>query len=170
MLPRARPLCIARVATRTRSPHPHIHTVRQHRTFGSTTGQFTYVRLHRRRIGLYTSLALSGGFLLAAPSLGSATAASVERVKLEAQPDEKEAIPDLIARLDSTTLSQSSHHLKSLTFSQLLRSYIVFLACSSSLLVDVAPAADDFLESARDTLPLGLGHLLWQPFLLVGDR
>ena len=170
MLPRGRSLRAARVATRARSPCPHTHAARQHRPFGSTTGKSQYVGLHRRRIGLYASLALSGGFLLAAPSSGSATTASVEAIKLNAPPDDNETTSDLIARLESATLSQLSHHLHSLSLSQLLRSYIVFLVCSSSLLVDIAPAANDFLESARDTLPLGLGHLLWQPFLFVRDR
>lgn len=165
MLPGQHP-CTTRSATRVvRS----VRAVWPRSAFGSTASKTAYVRLPRSRIGLYASLALSGGFLLAVPSSGPTTAAGVEHVKLSRRPDDGQTDADLIARLDSNALSKSSHHLQSLPFGALVRSYAVFLACSSSVLVDIAPATNDFLESARDTLPLGLGHLLWQPFIFVSD-
>lgn len=76
---------------------------------------------------------------------------------------------DPLSLLDPNELASSSAHLVDLPLSQLLRAYIVFLASSSPLLVDIAPPTIEKLEWLRDNLPLGLGRPLWGLLVFVSQ-
>lgn len=80
------------------------------------------------------------------------------------------ASSDPLRCLDPAAVFSSNDHLSDLPVSHLLRAYVVFLASSSSTLVDIAPSAIGFVETLRDSLPLGLGQLVWRAFLGVRPR
>lgn len=75
---------------------------------------------------------------------------------------------DAISRLDPERLLEGSQqHLRDLPLNTLFRSYFVYLACQSETLVSIAPRVIDALETARSTLPLGLGEVSWRVFAFV---
>lgn len=117
--------------------------------------------LSKLRLPLYGSLVAVAGLTLVS---SSNTTASVEAAKLS------QTIParsgDPLTKLDATSLASSVSHLDKLSISQLIRPYLVFLSCSSPLLIRIAPATIEALENVRDNVPI-LGQLLWQPFIFV---
>ena len=125
-------------------------------------GRSTRPRLRYTRLGIGSMVTMAGVALV---NSSSSTTADMEAVKLgQSNPLRSQ---DPLSKLDPDALASASSHLQHLTLPQLVRSYLVFLACSSSLLVKIAPATIDTLETIRDTVPLGLGHILWQPFVFV---
>lgn len=75
---------------------------------------------------------------------------------------------DAISKLDpERQFEGSQHHLRDLPLTTLFRSYFVYLACQSETLVSLAPKVIDALETARSTLPLGLGEVPWRVFAFV---
>ena len=77
-------------------------------------------------------------------------------------------VSDAISRLDPERLLEGSqHHLRDLPLTTLFRSYFVYLACQSETLVSLAPKFIHALETARSTLPLGLGEVPWRVFAFV---
>jgi hypothetical protein len=98
------------------------------------------------------------GRFLAIAVLGTAASAlllkDVEASSLDSQ--------DPIETLDPQRLSVSTAHLRDVPTVDLLRGWVVYLLCSSSLFVDTSPRILEFAEWTGDALPLGLGKpIVW---------
>lgn len=107
--------------------------------------------------------------------ISGAVLATTPKALPEAPDDEKQqpvmpppARTNPSSRLDIDAAASSTQYLRSLPMTALLRSYFVFLACQSSLLVGFAPVAINKLEHARHAFPFGIGELAWRAFRSVG--
>lgn len=81
--------------------------------------------------------------------------------------ESESSIPkDPLSILDPDELASSTAHLVELPLSQLMRAYIVFLASSSPLLVDLAPPAIEKIEWLKENVPF-IGKPLWSVLVYV---
>lgn len=97
-------------------------------------------------------------------TIASAGASAVDLQAAKGPPPQ--GVDGPLSKLDPGRLATCDSNLKSLSFGQLFRSYSVYLACGSSLLVNIAPTIVDTLESMRDNVPL-IGPLVWHPFIFL---
>lgn len=86
----------------------------------------------------------------------------------QASATDSQPVPkDPLSILDPDELASSTAHLVELPLSQLIRAYIVFLASSSPLLVDIAPPTIEKIEWLKEKVPF-IGKPMWSILVFVG--